>query len=139
MVNLCNCYKIMLHAYPSHLHHLPIYKKAREIFSLSQKISRYLHYDLSSMKHDGTEDPDIYFTGDIVQQSESLGPEIIKAEMNSDKKYSHAKTLEWLIMRLNNTCKRLENSSSNGRDFIPVLRKELKKFRKLQHSWMLNL
>ena len=29
--------------------------------------------------------------------------------------------------------------SSNGKDFLPVLRRELKKFKKLQHNWMLTL
>lgn len=129
----------MLHTNPSHHYRLPIYTKAREIYALSRKISKYLSYDLSSIEQDGSENRDIYFTGDIIQQSESLAPEILKAELNSEKKYNHAKTLEWLTMRLNNTCKRLEKSSSNGRDFIPILRKELKKFRKLQQSWMLNL
>jgi len=36
-------------------------------------------------------------------------------------------------------CERLERTHSNGRDFLPVLRKELKKFRKLQRTWMLTL
>jgi hypothetical protein len=129
----------MRHSNPSHLYHLPIYIKAEEIFSLSQKISKYLHYDLSDLKLDGSENDSIYFTGDIIQQSESLAPNIISAELDTDKKHVYAETLDWLIFRLNATCKRLEKVNSNGRDFIPVLRSELKKFRKLQRSWMLNL
>lgn len=124
---------------PSHLLNLPIYRKSQEIASLSQRISKYLRYDLSVLKQDGSEDKDIYFTGDIIQQSQSLGPEIIKAEMNADQKYAHAKSLDWITLRLNKTLKRLERSGSNGKDFIPLLRKELKHFRKLQRSWMLNL
>ncbi|NND53227.1 MAG: hypothetical protein HKN54_12580 [Flavobacteriaceae bacterium] len=129
----------MLHSNPSHLYNLPIYKKAKEIRLLSHRISSYLNYDLSALKDDGSENQDIYLTGDIVQQSESLAPEILKAELNSEKKHVHAKTVEWITMRMNNTCKRLEKFSSDGRDFIPILRSELKKFRKLQRSWMLNL
>lgn len=124
---------------PSHLLNLPIYRKSQEIASLSQRISKYLRYDLCALKQDGSEDKDIYFTGDIIQQSQSLGPEIIKAEMNADQKYAHAKSLDWITLRLNKTLKRLERSGSNGKDFIPLLRKELKHFRKLQRSWMLNL
>jgi hypothetical protein len=33
----------------------------------------------------------------------------------------------------------LEKSNSNGKDFLPILRQELKKFRKLQRHWMLTL
>ena len=126
---------------PSHLHDMPIYKKAVEIFSLSRKISSYLSYDLSPLLIDGKEDESIYFTGDIVQQSESLVPEIIKAEveMFSENKYKHADAVKRLTNLLYQNCVRLEQSNSDGKDFIPILRKELKMFRKLQRNWMLTL
>lgn len=62
---------------------LPIYQKAMEILVLSRSISTYLNQDLSYLRPDGSEDTDIYFSGDIVQQSESLAPEIVKAEWNA--------------------------------------------------------
>ncbi len=130
----------MLHTTPSHLPSLPVYKKAIELFSLSRKISSYLNYDLSTLLQDGSEDEDIYFSGDIVQQSESLIPEIIKAETEvSDKKYKHALTVKRLTNLLYKNCKRLERCNSNGKDFLPILRKELKKFRQLQRNWMMTL
>jgi hypothetical protein len=130
----------MLHTTSSHLPSLPVYKKAIEIFSLSRKISSYLNYDLSPLLQDGSEDKNIYFSGDIVQQSESLIPEIIKAETEvSDKKYKHALTVKRLTNLLYKNCKRLEHCNSNGKDFLPILRKELKKFRQLQRNWMLTL
>lgn len=90
---------------------------------------------------DGTEDKNIYFTGDIVQQSSHLAPEIINAERErfSDKKHQHIESLDRLTYRLYKNCKRLENTKSNGRDYLPILRNELKKFRKLQRNWMLTL
>ncbi|WP_412986173.1 hypothetical protein [Pontimicrobium sp. IMCC45349] len=128
---------------PTHLSNLPIYKKAIEIFALTQKISTYLHADLSPLKQDGTEDKNIYFSGDIIQQSVSIAPEILKAELEkesySDKRYKHAEAVNNHSLKLYNSCKRLENCNSNGRDFLPILKKELKKFRKLQQTWMLTL
>jgi len=56
---------MMLPNIPSHLSHLPIYRKAMEIFILSRSISTYLNQDLSILKSDGTEDTNIYFSGDI--------------------------------------------------------------------------
>ena len=78
---------MMLPNIPTHLSDLPIYRKAMEIFILSRSISAYLNQDLSLLKDDGSEDYDIYFSGDIVQQSESLVPEIVNAERErySDK------------------------------------------------------
>lgn len=126
---------------PSHLSDLPIYKKAMEIIILSRSISTYLHQDLSYLKPDGSEDPDIYFSGDIVQQSTSLAPEIVNAELEryTDKKHKHIASLERLTNRLYNNCKRLERCNSNGKDYLPILRSELQKFRRLQHTWMLTL
>ena len=131
----------MIYTTPSHMYNLPIYNKALEIFKLSRKIADYLSYDLSKLKDDGSEDEHIYFSGDIVQQSELLGPEIMKAESEpfSERKQIHADTVRRLTDMLYKNCKRLERCSSNGKDFLPILRKELKVFSKLQRSWMLTL
>ena len=133
--------KKMIYSTPSHLYNTPIYTKALEIFSLTRKISHYLNYDLSNLKTDGTEDENVYFSGDIVQQSELLGPEIIKAEIEyfRDRKQKHADRVERLTKLLYKNCKRLEQSNSNGKDFLPILKRELKMFRKLQRNWMLTL
>lgn len=126
---------------PSHLSHLPIYRKAMDIFILSRSISTYLNQDLSMLKPDGTEDNDIYFSGDIVQQSVSLVPEIMKAENErySDKKHTHIDSLRRLTNLLYKNSYRLEKSNSNGKDYLPILRRELKKFKRLQHTWSLTL
>jgi hypothetical protein len=131
----------MLPNIPSHLSDLPIYKKAMEIYILSRSISSYIQYDLSGLKLDGTEDKDIYFSGDIIQQSVSLVPEIVNAELErySDRKHKHVDSLKRLINLLYKSSYRLERSNSNGKDFLPILRSELKKFKRLQHNWMLTL
>ena len=131
----------MLYNTPSNLSELPIYKKAVEIFALSQNISIYMSADLSGLKEDGSEDSNIYFSGDIVQQSVSLVPEILNVELErfSDKKYKHIASLKRLTNRLYKNSYRLERSNSNGKDFLPILRSELKKFKKLQHNWLLTL
>ena len=117
-----------------------IYRKALEIFIISKRISYYMTDELAVLREDGQEDPAIYFGGDIVQQSENLGPEILKAENETfaENKYKHAASVNRLIERLQRNCERLEHVSSNGRDFLPLLRIEINKFRKLQRSWMLT-
>lgn len=131
----------MLYNTPSNLSELPIYQKALEIFALSQNISVYLNHDLSNLKEDGSEDNNIYFSGDIVQQSVSLAPEIINAEKerHSDRKHKHIASLRRLTNLLYKNSYRLERSNSNGKDFLPILRNELRKFKKLQSTWMLTL
>ncbi|WNH10827.1 hypothetical protein [Thalassobellus suaedae] len=131
----------MLSNTPLNLSELPIYRKAQEIFVLSQNISLYLNHDLCELKEDGTEDTNIYFSGDIVQQSVSLAPEIENAELErfSDRKHKHIASLKRLTNMLYKNSYRLERSNSNGKDFLPILRSELKKFKQLQRSWMLTL
>jgi hypothetical protein len=131
----------MYYHIPSHLSELPIYQKAMEIIILSRSISTYLNQDLAYLRPDGSEDENIYFSGDIVQQSVSLAPEIVNAELErySDKKHKHIASLERLTNMLYKNCKRLERSNSNGKDYLPILRSELRKFRRLQRSWMLTL
>ncbi|MDH7444501.1 hypothetical protein QBK95_02610 [Aquimarina sp. 2201CG14-23] len=118
-----------------------LYKKALEILILSKSISKYLVHDLSPLEKNGNENPFIYFTGDIVKQSDSLVPEIIKAENQpfQNDRIKHAISLESLTNKLYKNCERLERSESNGKDFIKLLRKELKKFKRLQRSWMMSL
>ena len=126
---------------PSHLSEMPIYQKAIDILVLSRNISTYLNQDLSYLKHDGSEDSNIYFSGDIIQQSESLAPEIEKAqaELCSHKKHKHLDSLERLIHRLHLNCNRLQHCNSNGKDYLPILQNELKKFKRLQRNWMMTL
>lgn len=126
---------------PSHLSDLPIYKKALDIIMLSRSISTYLNHDLSYLNPDGTEDNDIYFSGDIVQQSVNLAPQIINAEREPlpERKRKHIERLDRLVALLHRNCQRLEKSKSNGRDYLPILKGELKAFRRLQRSWMMTL
>lgn len=112
-----------------------------EIFTLSRHISTYLAHDLAPLNSNGGENSHIYFSGDIVQQSVSLAPEILKAERQtfSEEKYKYADSVKRLTNALYKNCERLEHSSSNGAEFLIILRGELKKFRKLQRTWMLTL
>ncbi len=121
--------------------HSSFYKKAQEIFTLSQHISTVLTEDLAPLNESGEEDPNIYFTGDIVQQSVSLAPEILHAESKPffEEKHKHIKLLSQLTHLLDKNCERLERANSNGKEFLPLLRKELHKFKKLQRTWMLTL
>ncbi|TXD81841.1 hypothetical protein ESY86_16580 [Subsaximicrobium wynnwilliamsii] len=131
----------MYYNLPSHLSDLPIYRKAMDILMLSRNISTYLSQDLSYLNPDGSEDAHIYFSGDIIQQSESLVPEIEKAQAGrySEKKDQHLASIERLTQRLHINCNRLERCNSNGSEYLPILRSELRKFRKLQRHWVLTL
>ena len=131
----------MYHPVPHQYSYSPLYQKALDIFRLSRSIAHYFVDDLSPLQENGQEDENIYFSGDIVQQSVSLAPEILKAESQtfSEEKHKYAAHVNRLTNSLYKNCERLEKTHSNGKDFMPILRKELKVFRKLQRTWMLTL
>jgi len=118
-----------------------LYNQAIEILKLSCSVSNYLVYDLAHLQNNGNENPFVYFTGDIVRQSDSLAPEILKAESQvfQDDRLKHAESLDRLTTSLYRTCERLERAESNGKDFVRILRREVRKFRRLQHKWMMTL
>lgn len=119
----------------------PIYTKAQDIFTLSRSIASYLIDDISAMTDHDMEDPAFYYSGDIVQQSVSLAPEILKAEQQTfqEDRYKSVASLNKLTASLYKNCERLEKTKTNGKDFLPLLMKEIKKFRRLQRNWMLTL
>lgn len=118
-----------------------LYNKAREILLLSRHVSDFYLYDFSALEPNGKEHPYVYFTGDIIRQSNSLVPEILKAENQplQDDRLRYAYSLQLLTNRLYKTCEHLEKAESNGKDFILHFRKEVKKFKSLQHKWMMSL
>lgn len=130
----------MPHTYGNNSHSA-IYRKAQEILHLTRHISHYLTQDLAQLQKNGREQSEIYFTGDIIQQSTSLGPQILKAESQlfQEEKHKYAASVKRMSNLLYKNCRRLERINSNGKDFIPLLISELKKFHKLQHVWQLTL
>jgi hypothetical protein len=131
----------MNHVTGSDFNYSPVYRQAIEILNISRRISNYLVQDLAVLKQNGKEDQDIYFSGDIVQQSIALVPNILRAESEpfAEEKHKYAASVTRLTNMLYKNCERLELSNSNGREFLRVLRYELKKFRKLQRIWKLTL
>ncbi len=124
-----------------HLHYPPFYHKALEILTLSRHMSYLYCEDLIGPEPNSPEHEKIYFTGDIIQQSCKLAPEILRAENQTyaEDKRRHAKRVSVLIKNLFFTCDRLEDSPIKAKEFLPLFRKELKQFRKLQRTWALML
>ena len=118
-----------------------LYPLALEIRKLSEHVSFYIREDLNTLDSNGKENDFIYCSGDIVQNSDSLIPEIIQAESvhSSDEKLKHAEAVKKFSSKLYSNCKQLESSNSRGIEFIKLLRFELKKFHKNINNWSLTL
>ena len=123
------------------LHYPPLYYKALDILTLSRHMSYLYTEDLIGPELHGPEHKEIYFTGDIIQQSCSLVPEILRAENQPYAEYKrrYTKRVKLLTKKLFYTCDRLEKSPVQSKEFLPLFRKELRQFRKLQRTWALML
>lgn len=118
-----------------------LYPFALEIRKLSEHISFFIREDFNTIDIDGNENEFIYFSGDIVQNSDSLIPEIIRAEsvVSYDEKLKHAEAVKKFSSKIYSNCKHLEKSNTKGIEFIRLLRKELKAFQKNINNWSLTL
>ncbi len=123
------------------LYKLPVYTKALEIFRLSRGVAAYLSYDkniLQMQTHQGTVD---FYAGDLVLDSLGLAPKIAAAETQKNYivKMKYADSLKKLTSRLIKQCERIELTSTEGKEFVELLRIEIKKFKKLQRAWVATL
>ena len=97
-----------------------LYFKAQEIVQISRRISDYLTPDLAKLNDSGNESRYIYFTGDIVRQSQSLIWNISKAENEffQDSRSRYVSSVSKLTDRLFRNCENLEYANSNGKEFL---------------------
>lgn len=119
----------------------PIYNKALDILSLSRNISQYLNYEMATLSCNGREHPAIYLTGDIILHSNFLGDSILDAENEvlSENRDKHLTAIEKWVYRLHKNCERLEQQAGSGKEFIHLLKHEVRRFRVLQRKWILSL
>lgn len=118
-----------------------MYERAKQIKALSKHVSQYLNYDLNSLDEEGKEHPGIYLTGDIIMQSDLLGDAVLNSEkevLQENKEKYHFITEKWLY-RLHRNCERLEAYVGNGKEFVLLLKAEIKRFQLLHRKWRNHL
>ena len=118
-----------------------LYFKAQEIGKISKRISDYLSPDLAKLNENGSENKYVYFTGDIIRQSQSLIWNISQAENEffQDSRSKYVSSVGKLSERLFKNCEHLEYANCNGKEFLQILRRELLKFKRLHRIWKLSL
>ena len=116
-----------------------IYQKSIEIFRLTRRVASYVTNDkdihamhVSKIKSDK-------YADSLVIDSLGLVPKVVETEIQQNPilKLKYAKSLQYIIDRLYSNCVKLENSKIQGKDFVCVLKKELKSLRKM-HNLYLN-
>lgn len=123
------------------LNQLNIYQKSLDIFKLSRHVASYVtdDKDLISMYRSGNKSDN--YADNLVMNAFRLVPKIVETETqeNPRLKLKYAKSLRYFIDRIYQDCKSLESTKIQGKDFVIMLRKELKSLRKIHRQYVNSL
>ncbi len=123
------------------LNHSIIYQKSIDIFKLSRSVASYVtdDKDVISMYHSG--DRVDNYADNLIMNAFKLVPKVVETETQESpsKKLRYAKSLRYFIDRLYQDCLHLEGSRIHGKDFVRLLRKELKSLRKIHRLYVNSL
>ena len=118
-----------------------IYQKSLDIFQLSRRIASYItdDKDVMSMYRSGKKEDN--YADNLVMNSFRLVPKVVEVEIQDTtvKKLKYAKRLRYFIERINQDCIRLEKSKISGKEFVRMLRKELRALRKMHASYIKSI
>ena len=123
------------------INQLIIYKKSLDIFKLSRRVAAYItdDKDLISMYKSGSLSDN--YADNLVMNAYRLVPKIVETETQNSisLKLKYAKSLRYFIERIYSDCLKLESIKIQGRDYVQLLRKELKNLQKIHTSYVNSL
>jgi len=131
----------MYHPEVQHLNQLVIYQKSLYIFKLSRHIASYISNDKSVMAMYLSMNKIDKYADNLVMNALGLVPKIVETEcqVNPYLKLKYAKSLRYFIDGLYQNCLQLESTKIQGKDFVKLLRKELKKLRIIHKHYVKSL
>ena len=120
------------------LNQLVIYRKAIDIFKLSRQVVSYISYDKDVLALHKSKCQIDQYANNIVMDALGLAPKIAETESqkNPSTKLKYAKSLGLFIDRIYHNSKMLENTKTQGKDFLKLLRKELIHLRELHMHYV---
>ena len=123
------------------INQLVIYKKSIDIFKLSRHVASYVtdDQDIFSMYRSGKKSDN--YADNLVLNAFRLVPKIVETETedNPKEKLKYAKSLRYFIDRIYHDCTKLESTIIQGKDFVQLLRKELRSLQKIHRSYVNSL
>lgn len=122
----------------TNLNQLVIYQKAIDIFKLSRHVVSYVSHDKDMLELGNSKCQIDQYANNIVMDALGLAPKIAEAEFQKNPvvKLRYAKSIELFIDRIYHNSKRLENTRTQGKDFLKLLRKELIHLRELHMHYV---
>lgn len=132
---------MMLSAENTNLDNSIIYKKSIDIFKLSRSVATYITDDKDVISMHSSNNEIDNHADNLVMNALNLVPKVVEAETQESPsvKLKYAKSLRYFIDRIYLDCLHLEGSRTHGKDFVRMLRKELKSLRKIHRLYVNSL
>lgn len=124
-----------------HLNKLVIYQKSLYVFKLSRHIASYISNDKSMLAMYLSMNKIDKYADNLVMNAFGLVPKIVETECeeNPGLKLKYAVSIRYFIDRLYQNCLQLESTKIQGKDFVRLLRKELKNLRRIHKNYVKSL
>ncbi len=124
-----------------HLNQLVIYQKSLDIFKLARRIASYITNDKAMLSMYLSVNKIDKYADNLVMNAFGLVPKIVETECQENPylKLKYAKSLRYFIDGLYQNCLQLEGTKIQGKDFVRLLRKELRHLRKIHKHYVKSL
>ena len=123
------------------LDHSIIYQKSIDVFKLSRSVASYItdDKDVISMYRSGMKSDN--YADNLVMNAFRLVQKVVETETQESptKKLKYAKSLQFFIEVIYQDCLKLERTKIRGKDFVRLLRKELKSLQKIHRLYVSSL
>ncbi|MFA5299032.1 MAG: hypothetical protein WC389_12570 [Lutibacter sp.] len=123
------------------INQLVIYQKSLYIFKLVRRITSYITNDKDVFEMYLSNKRSYQYADNLLMNALGLVPKIVETECqkNPSLKLKYAQSLRYFIDRLYQNCLQLESTKIQGKDFVKLLRKELKHLRKIHKNYVKSM
>jgi hypothetical protein len=119
------------------LRHLPIYRKALEICTMSREIAAYVSFNKDLMRLCESKSLRDIMANSILTDAILIPQKIAQVEYSecSNERLETISYINIIIRNINSYCMGLEKHGVKEIEYINLLRKEIKSFRKSYKAW----
>ncbi len=123
------------------INQLVIYQKSLYIFKLARRITSYITNDKDILSMYMSDKRSYRYADNLLMNALGLVPKIVETECqkNPSLKLKYALSLRYFIDGLYQNCLQLESTKIQGKDFVRLLRKELRHLRKIHKHYVKSL
>ena len=121
----------------NHLGSLPVYKKALELCTVSKELASYVSYNKNMLTLYQSKSLRDHIADSLMTDAVLIPQQIARAETSEsmDDRMKSATFIGIMIRNINSYCNWLENDGVREKEYINILRSEIRIFRKSFKKW----